>query len=259
MGEQAAAALEKRRVAGVLFVNRSVGRARGLAERSGGRAMTLDAFLSDPPAVAAVLTATSSPSSLFGPAEARRLLEARRAAGASGPLVFADLAVPADVDPALRGCQEIDITGIDDLRSAAAERERAQRDGVARTRAILTARLRRLRDRESRRGEGLAFARAPARAEDAARRAAAELRAGLSELDSAAAARIERWAAEASHRMAHAAKRGGLDAALALAPAEEARLGGILTRAHGAAAAAWFPRAALAIARAAAGAAATGA
>jgi hypothetical protein len=59
--------------------------------------------------------------------------------------------------------------------------------------------------------------------------------------------------------MAHAAQRGGLDAALTLAPAEEARLSGILTPAHRAAAAAWFPGAALAIASAAAGAAPTGA
>src|SRR5262245_51210731 len=59
--EHAALRLSKSNAAPRLFVNRTIAKARALAARFGGSAASLEEFLAAPPAVGAMLTATSAP------------------------------------------------------------------------------------------------------------------------------------------------------------------------------------------------------
>lgn len=208
MGEQAAASLQKRLAGPLLFVNRTLAGAARLGERFGGRAISLDAFLTHPEAVAAVVTATSAPRIVFGAAAAEALLRARRHAGVATPLLFVDLAVPFDVDPRLREIDGIDVVNLDSLRSEAERRAASQSGAVARARALVESAVERLAERELRRDEARAFARARSRAEDAAREVALRLADRLAVKGARSRAAFERWAVEASHRAAHALARG---------------------------------------------------
>lgn len=245
MTEQAALALGKRGVRQILFVNRTVEKARALAERFGGEAWSLARFLANPPAVAAILTATSAPGAIFGEAEASRLRSARPAG--LPPLVFIDLAVPFDVDDALRGHAGLSILTIDDLRVEAERRAASQRKDIASARDLLSLRVRRLSEREEHRAEALAFARARTRGEATARAAATHLatKGGLPAPDHE---RLSRWAVEASHRLAHARHGGGSEPIGALLRDERSRFSTILRQHAPVDVERWFDSATLAIA-----------
>jgi glutamyl-tRNA reductase len=122
MTERAAASLG---AAGLRFivVNRSVDKARTLAESFGQRHCALSAFVADPPAVEAVLSATGADRAVLDKPALERL--AAKSLSGEPPLVV-DMAVPADVDPA--ACKALGFTriGMDEI-VAEAESNRAAR------------------------------------------------------------------------------------------------------------------------------------
>lgn len=202
MTEQAAIALSKRGTVNLLFVNRTAEKAAVLARRFGGASMSLEAFRNAPPAVAAILTSTSAPEPILNITEIARLRAAR--GNTTDPLTIVDLAVPADVDPAMRSGHGIVLFTIDDLRSEAAERAHRQHAEIEQARDIIEFRAGRLAERELRRADGVAFGGARARAEAAAHAAVARLRVTATDIRARALAR----AVEASHRVAHSMRRG---------------------------------------------------
>lgn len=112
---------------GALVVNRTLARAQDLADRCGGTAMALDAFLAAPPKVKAIITATGAPGFVLDRAALERLT-------ARGSLRVVDLAVPPDVDPdACRalGVPRLDMDGVTS-RAAAASLRRAEEGAQAR-------------------------------------------------------------------------------------------------------------------------------
>jgi glutamyl-tRNA reductase len=80
-----------------------------------------------------VLTATASPRALIDAAAVRGAL-ARRG---GRPLVLVDLAVPRDVDPAVRGIDGVTLVDLDDVQRRVARNRDARRGEVGRARAIL--------------------------------------------------------------------------------------------------------------------------
>jgi len=107
------------------IVNRSLGPARRLARGLGAsaRALALEDFRREPPAVGALITATGAPDSLFGPPELERLRAAR---GADRPLLCVDFATVPDVDPAAAaelGCERL---GMDEVIAIAEENREHQ-------------------------------------------------------------------------------------------------------------------------------------
>ncbi|HKD99905.1 MAG TPA: hypothetical protein VKE69_02750, partial [Planctomycetota bacterium] len=249
MTEQAAILLAKAAIAGggpsLLFVNRTRSKAEALAGRFGGDAMALDAFLQSPPAIDALVTATSAPHAIFDHAALDRLARARRVAA---PLVAVDLAVPFDVEPSAALRLGVERITIDELREEAERRAAAQAGEIDRARAIVTGRLVELEARERSRARGLALDAARRRGEGIARRMVAGLVEAHPTLPEALRRRCLRWAIEASHRIAHARAHGGARPR-ALVIAEQSKARAILS-AHSAAEG-WARRAALSIARAA--------
>jgi glutamyl-tRNA reductase len=132
-GETTARVLRGQGVRLLRVVNRDRARAAALAGGAGG-VVPLAALADHLAAADLVLAATSSPRPLIARADVERAT-ARRAPGR--PLVLVDLAVPRDIDPAVRGVPGVVLVDLDDVERRAA-RNRAARAGEAgRARAIL--------------------------------------------------------------------------------------------------------------------------
>ena len=133
-GETARIALEvlaRRGVTDVLVVNRTLERAEALARHFGGRAMGLQAFRNDPPAVDGILYAVHSPVPLFGPDDAPRV--------ARGLKMVVDVSQPTVLEPgtaAIDGLTTIDLDALADIAAAeTADLEDRARAGRAQVRA----------------------------------------------------------------------------------------------------------------------------
>jgi glutamyl-tRNA reductase len=143
MTERAAVSLH---AAGIplVIVNRTLDKARALAERSGARAQSLDSFRAEPPAVEALLTATGADETVL----AQNVLERLAAKTPSGqaPLIV-DMAVPADVDA--DACRKLAIPrlGMDDIVARAESNRGARLLEAAQAREQVDAALENLQER----------------------------------------------------------------------------------------------------------------
>jgi glutamyl-tRNA reductase len=115
MGERAAAALRARGDWQITVVNRTYHRAHELAAASNGRGMSVE-FLREGIAWAdVVITSTGAPHTIISPALVRDAMGERP----HRPLVCIDIAVPRDVDPAVRDLHGVRVFDVDDLRDRA--------------------------------------------------------------------------------------------------------------------------------------------
>jgi glutamyl-tRNA reductase len=188
----------------LLLVNRTLERAQALARRFGGTALPLDRFLAEPPAVGAVLVATSAPHPILGRAELDRLAGARCA---TSPLLLLDLAVPFNVDASARERRDVQLVTIDELRAEAARRAEMAAGEIEKARAVVARRIEQLEERAAERARGLCLARARNLGEEAAARCVDALVREHPEISAPVRERLVRWAVEASHRLAHASWR----------------------------------------------------
>jgi len=127
-GQMAALAVQALRGRGATWItiaNRTFPRAVTLAGRWGARAVALDDLPQALAAADVVLAATGAPGFVLTPATAGPALAAR----ADRPLVLIDIAVPRDVDPALRALPNVRYFDLDDLEThlqgVLAERQQA--------------------------------------------------------------------------------------------------------------------------------------
>jgi glutamyl-tRNA reductase len=131
----------------IVVVNRGTSRARQLADRVGGRASTFDALDRVLSAADIVVCATAAPGFILTVGQLVASAEQQR----QRPLLVLDLAIPRDVDPAVRSQARLQLIDIDDLadlvemnaarRSAGLERA----DAIARDEANRYERWRRAR------------------------------------------------------------------------------------------------------------------
>ncbi|MBI4299824.1 MAG: glutamyl-tRNA reductase [Chloroflexi bacterium] len=123
-GKLATMALSARGAGRILVTNRSPQKARELAATLGGTTVPfskLGEVLRD---VDIVVSATSSPGFVLGPAKVKHAMEQRE----SKQLCLIDIAVPRDIDPGVKEIKGVHLYDIDDLESVseAGLRERAQ-------------------------------------------------------------------------------------------------------------------------------------
>jgi glutamyl-tRNA reductase len=131
-GAVTARVLRRHGVHDLRVVNRDPARAEALAGPDGA-VVGLAALDDQLAAVDLVLAATASPRPLID----RPAVERAMARRGGRPLVLVDLAVPRDVDPAVRAVPDVVLVDLDDVERRAA-RNRATREGDAgRARAIL--------------------------------------------------------------------------------------------------------------------------
>jgi len=125
-GELTARALRQRGVETVFVANRRYDRAIGLAQRFGGAAVRFDDLPSELDRADIVVSSTASPHQIMGHDELAEVAAARP----DRPLVLIDIAVPRDVDPAVRELPGIALFDMDDLQRAVA-RNLSGREGEA--------------------------------------------------------------------------------------------------------------------------------
>jgi glutamyl-tRNA reductase len=131
--ELAARHLADANVKGLLVANRTVEHAHVLAQRHGGFALPLTDLARHLPEADIVLSATASREPIIGVAQVREALKARR----HRPMLFLDLAVPRDIDPAVGKLGDAYLYTVDDLEQAVEENRASRREAAAQAEAII--------------------------------------------------------------------------------------------------------------------------
>ncbi len=133
MGEAAFRALREAGADRLLVVNRTFGRAAALAAELGGRALAWGRLAAGLEAADIVVTSAGAMRPVIRPRLVRAVLGRRP----GRPLVFIDIAVPRNVDPAVRGLPGAVVYDIDDLESLCAANRRGREQEVGRVEAIV--------------------------------------------------------------------------------------------------------------------------
>jgi len=126
-GELTARALTERGVSSVFVANRHYDRAIGLAQRFGGQAVRFDTLPAELEKADIVLSSTGSPHHIVEREELESVMKARN----GRPLLLIDIAVPRDIDPAVRQLDGVHLRDIDDLQRVV-ERNLSGREAEAR-------------------------------------------------------------------------------------------------------------------------------
>jgi len=131
MCELSARHLLQQGAASILVTNRTIEKARRMAEPFGGKVIPYEQMYDAASQADIVITSTSAPHPIFGREHGQAFLHKRR----NRPMFFIDLAVPRDVDPAMGKLEGIFVYDIDDLQAVAAthmaERSREASDAEA--------------------------------------------------------------------------------------------------------------------------------
>jgi glutamyl-tRNA reductase len=134
MGEGVAVALRRAGGTDLLVANRSLGRARALAERVGAVAIGLDELADAVRTADVVVAGTGAGESVLTESLIRAARDER---GAEHPLHIVDIAVPRNVEPSVAALPGVTVLDLDDLRDWA-DRGLAHRAGEAdRVRSII--------------------------------------------------------------------------------------------------------------------------
>jgi glutamyl-tRNA reductase len=114
--------LRQSAIGDLVVANRTLDRARALAERLGGRALPLEDVQAALPDVDIVISSTGSSGHLLS----ARVIGAAAASRRGEPLLVVDIAVPRDVEPAAGRLPGVFLYNVDDLREVVAANLRAR-------------------------------------------------------------------------------------------------------------------------------------
>jgi glutamyl-tRNA reductase len=173
VGEGMAVALAGAGVGGVVVANRSAARARQLARRVGGRAISLDEVPDALVHADVLLSSTGAPGVLIE----RGDIEVVMARRGDRALLVVDVAVPRDVDPGVGQVFGVTLLDIEALRALGEQSLQARRAEIGKVQVIITDELDRFRVERSAREVAPLVATLRARAE-AIRAGELERRAG---------------------------------------------------------------------------------
>lgn len=113
MGETAVRHLAESGVQSIAVTNRSHAAARELADRFHGMARPFEDLARSVAAADIVITSTGASDTLIGPAMVQDIMRTRR----NAPMVFIDISVPRNVDPAVGDLEDVFCYDVDDLAS----------------------------------------------------------------------------------------------------------------------------------------------
>ena len=185
----------------LIFVNRTPEKAQAAARKFSAEAMSLDDFLSDPPAVEAVLSSTGASEPLLTEPTLERI--AARAPSGQAPL-FIDMAVPENIDRRACGKLGLPRLGMDEIVREAEHNRDARLLEAAQARELVDEALPRLRDRFVQRVYGPLLGVLQKRYRHTAREGVRRLlRKDLKGLGSDEREAIETWAEVLARRFAH--------------------------------------------------------
>jgi glutamyl-tRNA reductase len=116
MSELAARHLVQQGAGAILVTNRTLARARTMAEPFQGRVIPFENIYEAASEADIVISSTGAPHPIFRREHGQAFLQRRR----NRPMFFIDIAVPRDVDPAMNKLEGIFVYDIDDLQAVAA-------------------------------------------------------------------------------------------------------------------------------------------
>ena len=132
-GELTARALQERGVETVFVANRHYDRAIGLAQRFDGHAVRFEELPAQLAAADIVVSSTGSPHTLVGPEEMETVMELRD----NRPLLLIDIAVPRDIDHAVRKLPGVTLYDMDDLQRQVARNLSVREAEASRARSLV--------------------------------------------------------------------------------------------------------------------------
>lgn len=133
MGELTLKNLVSRGVEKVLLVNRSHEKAVRLAEAVRGEPIPFEAFEENLPRADIVIASTAAPAYILGPAQFQAALKNRSQA----PMFAIDIAVPRNIDPAVKKLDNVYLYDVDDLQQVADANMEARRQEIDRCMQIV--------------------------------------------------------------------------------------------------------------------------
>jgi glutamyl-tRNA reductase len=142
VGELAARNLVKRGAELSFVANRTVDRASTLAERFGGAPLPLESIERELVEADIVVSSTSARDQILSREQVESALPARK----GRPLLLVDLAVPRDLDPAIKDLHGCFLYDIDDLQGVVEESLSGRREEATRAEAIVAAEGERFRE-----------------------------------------------------------------------------------------------------------------
>jgi glutamyl-tRNA reductase len=137
-GALVAKALVKIGACRVTVTNRSLSKAEGLALEIGGRAIPFHKFAEALGRADILISCSGAPHYIIEPDVIGRVAKAR----SSHPILLIDIAVPRDIDPAVKGIEGAVLYDIDDLNSVVKENRREREREAEKAKAIIEAEVR---------------------------------------------------------------------------------------------------------------------
>jgi glutamyl-tRNA reductase len=125
-----------------VVANRTLAHAQELAGRLHARAIDLAGIAAELPGSDVVVASTSAQAAIVTKSDVAATLPARR----GRPLLFVDLAVPRDLDPAINDLEGCFLYDVDDLEAVVAETMSGRRSEAARAERLVAAEAERFRE-----------------------------------------------------------------------------------------------------------------
>ncbi|SIT71129.1 glutamyl-tRNA reductase [Ectothiorhodosinus mongolicus] len=135
--ELAARHLHSHQVGHIIVANRTVERARPLADQFGAEIITLPAIPSRLPEADILISSTASPLPILGKGAVERALKARK----RRPMFMVDIAVPRDIEPEVGSMENIYLYTVDDLEDVIQENLQSRREAARQAEEIIEAQV----------------------------------------------------------------------------------------------------------------------
>lgn len=136
MIELVAKHLSEQGVAGITVANRTLARAHELADRHGGRAITMEEIPYALESADMVIACTAAQVPVLGKGAVERALKRRR----HRPLFLVDLGVPRDIEPEAATLEDVYLYTVDDLRNVVDDNVKAREAAAREAEAIVEGR-----------------------------------------------------------------------------------------------------------------------
>jgi glutamyl-tRNA reductase len=143
MSELAARHLVQQGAGAILVTNRTLERARQLAEPFHGRVIPFEQLYETATEADIVISSTGAPHPIFRKEHGQQFMHRRR----NRPMFFIDIAVPRDVDPAMNKVEGIFVYDIDDLQAVAASHIAERQTQAGDAEALINAEVERFHQR----------------------------------------------------------------------------------------------------------------
>jgi glutamyl-tRNA reductase len=143
MSELAARHLVQQGAGAILVTNRTLERARQLAEPFDGRVIPFEKLYETATEADIVISSTGAPHPIFRKEHGQQFMHRRR----NRPMFFIDIAVPRDVDPAMNKVEGIFVYDIDDLQQVAASHIAERQTQAGDAEALINAEVERFHQR----------------------------------------------------------------------------------------------------------------